>query len=437
MKMEKKSGKLLLGCLISFLLILTANIRVQAAQEEKLFLIGAMDDANELVGIGIAVTIYEDEEYYVLADKSVMNDSAAAYVLINLSVREESYDLGEVAAEIEDFGIVLFSFKGDPPPRSLCVKGEQPVYGADLNAVYVTSDLEAASFQIRLTGAEAGGDYAFLDGFPVDSSGNETGIPSDLEKCFPLPMINDDGNLVALMLESGKIISFLGFNVDEFQAGAEQDKKDPEQTNDDIEINNGKENNTNGRVDNDDDIKTSDQLLRMAVLVGIGILAVAAVFGVYGKLSKKKKGEMVQGAVSAQPQPWTDMQPVQPHMNAYSPTEPYTGPSPVQSASPQVRWNIAGVAGAMQGRNYSVGKDGISIGRGSSSNIRFSDDVKGVSRLHCRIFTDGQKLLLMDCNSTYGTYLKGYGKLPAQKPVAIKQGDLFYLGSEREGFIVQ
>ena len=45
--------------------------------------------------------------------------------------------------------------------------------------------------------------------------------------------------------------------------------------------------------------------------------------------------------------------------------------------------------------------------------------------------------MLMDCNSTYGTYLKGYGKLQPQKPVALKNGDAFYLGSDQNGFTIK
>ncbi len=92
----------------------------------------------------------------------------------------------------------------------------------------------------------------------------------------------------------------------------------------------------------------------------------------------------------------------------------------------------------MQGRTYTIGAEGISIGRDVSCGIRFPKETNGVSRNHCRISWNSQgALTIMDCGSSYGTYLSGYGKLPERHPVAVKSGDTFCVGSEKNAFKIQ
>ncbi|MCC8030021.1 MAG: FHA domain-containing protein [Lachnospiraceae bacterium] len=98
---------------------------------------------------------------------------------------------------------------------------------------------------------------------------------------------------------------------------------------------------------------------------------------------------------------------------------------------------VRGVSGVMMGQSYPVG-GGLSIGRDVSSGLRFPNETKGISRNHCRIYPDGTGgFLIMDCGSSFGTFLKGYGKLSAQKPVPIRPGDTFYLGNGNEGFVFE
>ncbi|MCD8109833.1 MAG: FHA domain-containing protein [Clostridiales bacterium] len=98
---------------------------------------------------------------------------------------------------------------------------------------------------------------------------------------------------------------------------------------------------------------------------------------------------------------------------------------------------VRGVSGVMMGQSYPVG-GGLSIGRDVSSGLRFPNETKGISRTHCRIYPDGSGgFLIMDYGSTFGTFLKGYGKLSPQKPVPIRPGDVFYLGNGNEGFVFE
>lgn len=119
----------------------------------------------------------------------------------------------------------------------------------------------------------------------------------------------------------------------------------------------------------------------------------------------------------------------------YGATAPYSGPSPVSAASGQLE--IIGKGGPMSGRCYPVDAAGLIFGRDGTARVRYAGNESGISRIHCKVFLKGGCPFLMDCGSTYGTYLERYGKLPPQKPVALKQGDTFYLGSKKNGFTIR
>jgi len=45
--------------------------------------------------------------------------------------------------------------------------------------------------------------------------------------------------------------------------------------------------------------------------------------------------------------------------------------------------------------------------------------------------------MLVDEGASYGTFLEGKGKLQENCPVAIKEGDVFYVGSREQAFRVE
>lgn len=98
-------------------------------------------------------------------------------------------------------------------------------------------------------------------------------------------------------------------------------------------------------------------------------------------------------------------------------------------------WLLA-KGGCMNGRVYPVGRDEITIGRDASMVIRFPAQAAGVSRIHAKLYWQGEQLMLMDCNSTSGTFLKRMGKLTPMVPVALQDGDIFYIGEKANSFEV-
>lgn len=86
------------------------------------------------------------------------------------------------------------------------------------------------------------------------------------------------------------------------------------------------------------------------------------------------------------------------------------------------------VSGPLRGQVYPVGRDGVLIGRGPNCGVRLPEGTPGISREHCVVRFQQGVPVLMDLNSTYGTFQGNGGKLPPQYPVQIGPGGRFSLG---------
>lgn len=67
----------------------------------------------------------------------------------------------------------------------------------------------------------------------------------------------------------------------------------------------------------------------------------------------------------------------------------------------------------------------LSFGRGSDADLRFADS--GMSRLHATIYREGDRIWVVDENSSNGTFVNGEKVPPAGKP--LKDGDSILLGN--------
>lgn len=94
------------------------------------------------------------------------------------------------------------------------------------------------------------------------------------------------------------------------------------------------------------------------------------------------------------------------------------------------------VGGSLNGKVYPIGEQEITFGRDSASTVRFPADAEGVSRVHGKLFKSSGTLMLMDCGSSYGTYMKS-GKLLPMQPVPVRAGDVFYIGEKENCFKIQ
>ena len=96
--------------------------------------------------------------------------------------------------------------------------------------------------------------------------------------------------------------------------------------------------------------------------------------------------------------------------------------------------DIYGVSGMHAGKKFAGGAGTLVFGRDKSCGVRFAEDAKGISSLHCEIRKQGDHYVLIDKNSSYGTFLKDGKRLEPGKPYVLQDGMEFYLASEENAY---
>lgn len=106
------------------------------------------------------------------------------------------------------------------------------------------------------------------------------------------------------------------------------------------------------------------------------------------------------------------------------------GPAPAQEL------RIQGQSGTFAGRRFAINGQ-VRIGRDPGGNdLVYPDGTPGISGRHCVVRLSGGQVTLTDLGSSYGTFLAGGQKLVPNQPVTLRMGDRFYLGSEKETFMI-
>ena len=104
-------------------------------------------------------------------------------------------------------------------------------------------------------------------------------------------------------------------------------------------------------------------------------------------------------------------------------------PPPPAAAGSGTRMGVMCLSGPMKGQTYSVGPNGMIVGRDNDCAIRFPSNHPGVSRHHCSLRWQGGVLMLTDLGSSHGTYMADGRKLPPQYPTQVAAGSRFYLAN--------
>ncbi len=100
------------------------------------------------------------------------------------------------------------------------------------------------------------------------------------------------------------------------------------------------------------------------------------------------------------------------------------------------RVDVFGLDGVHAGKKFTGGANTLVFGRDKSCSIRFAGDTKGISSLHCEIRKQGDQYVLIDKNSSYGTFWKNGEQLEPGKPYVLQDGMEFYLASEENAYKV-
>jgi hypothetical protein len=75
-------------------------------------------------------------------------------------------------------------------------------------------------------------------------------------------------------------------------------------------------------------------------------------------------------------------------------------------------------------REIAVSGEQLALGRGSEADVRFDDD--GLSRLHATVYREGDKVWIVDENSSNGTFVNGVRVPPSGTP--LNNGDTLKIG---------
>lgn len=98
---------------------------------------------------------------------------------------------------------------------------------------------------------------------------------------------------------------------------------------------------------------------------------------------------------------------------------------------------VSGMSGVFANQSFPINGETLVFGRNSTAcNVVFPEDVRGISRMHCRIERNGNSCTITDLGSSYGTFVNGM-KIQQYTPITLKSGDTIYLGDKANMFAFQ
>ena len=419
----KRKRKILTGLAFTLLFLISMSFCALAGNEEKIHIIYGLDEEGNAVIAQTAVALDLGEGYCVMTSVNILNKDSERFDLVD-GITGQNYNVVPVNL-FEDYGIVVFDFSDSILPEERIMSLAQASKDQIVTMVYMDLERYVHEARVQMTDAEEGAQEIITELYIT--------ALDDITETFvlPAPLIDDQGRMVGLYSNDGKIVGF-GMDVNMFYANSSSAGSSTSASEEET-ARSTEETSSPGRPDPAE--PESDDSISIGLILGCVAAVIVVVILIAGLAGGKKKDPIVISSGSPEPKP----EPVPRQDPAPSPapvTDPVRpGPAPQPAA---ITVEIVATAGIMQGRTYTIGAEGISIGRDVSCGIRFPKETNGVSRNHCRINWNSQgALTIMDCGSSYGTYLSGYGNLPERHPVAVKSGDTFCVGSEKNAFKIQ
>ena len=409
-----------------------------AGKEETLMLIGGYDDAGDVVCVVPAFAVDEGDSILIIAGIYDYDECDQ----IRLVGSEVDLDITDVEITYNDsLNIVFWQVENTGEfdlPQDAC-----PVQGETAEVVYMGMDSndEPTIEMSEITLEDWQGDL----GLVVD------GLPDNIG-AYPAVVLNEAGDCVGAVIEEDTVIALYG-DADDFYgegAGSEDEDEDEEEPDapepDEPEEPDVPESDGSDGPDKKED---SDKEAQIFIIAGVLLCVGAALlFLAWKKKKKTESGPARQNPADpvpvnpapvnpepANPEPWfrpEDISPTEPpDMEDIGPTTP-VDPVPQKTGL----WLVA-QGGYMNGRIYPIERTGITIGRDISNMVNYPKDTRGVSRTHAKLYWDQNHLMLMDLNSTSGTFIQGFGKLQPMQPVEVSAGSVFYIGEKKNAFVIK
>jgi len=401
--------------------LLAANLTVSAfawqAQEEKW----------KVFDWGVVVRV-KDKCGVITSGKELDDQDSPRQLLIDEHEGIEVYELKAPSDDLDgyglsDYGLAFMEFEDTTPFEENIAGLSGTTEGQILHMECYMGGTVHNIRDVKVLGAEEGRNPRIteLKCVGLDAEGE---IKEDVFVIprYPAALLDEDGNLAGLCVSKDVLISF-ETDVDKFYKSKEGTEEEPEEKSEE-------EPKEGGGLDKD--------LLTGGIIGGIAGGG-GAVINMIKKKKKKTEPEL---------EPQQKSEP-EPEPEEYGPTTPYRQPVPdpetvsVSRTTPApepvpATETVIAISGSLRGIAYPVGTTPLNFGRDPSCGVCLPLDTKGVSRMHCQMYrNENGRLMLMDCGSTYGTYVAGMGKLTANVAVEVGVGVPFYLGSDQVGFMVQ
>ena len=403
-----------------------------------LTLAASLDSSGETIKVEIAVAAYYKEGIYVDVSADLVSAQADSYIVfINGKSCPMQYD-----CTWDDIGIAEFTV--DDSNNSLGAAGAAIASKDEqMSLVYYYSSgdsLDVGTAKIQITGYRNTSNGIILYDYELLES-----MESDY--AFPMSVINTSGQVVAYVTDTGSDIAVYTYVFDEAAfSGVATEPSQPAGSNPSSSSQPGTPSRDPVIDDPNHNQKSAAEYVPfigigaiIVFLISLFVLRICRKMGrktggtpLHDIESKKKDGSSnVSGTATPVNDPYQPTTPTD-----ISPAIPIDIPPavPTPAALQKVTPVVYGVGGAMDGRRYTITQTAMTIGREKSCHICYPASTPGVSHRHCVLSIQNGVLMLMDNNSTYGTYLQGTGQLTPQQPVALKDGDVFYLGEKKNAF---
>lgn len=474
----KKSMINKLSALLMALVLICTMLPVQAdaatmVRRDMPVLCAALDSNGDVVEAYPGIPIEESSGKFLVSSDDLYIGSSYTYA----AILNNGNDLVELdySGTTDGFSLFTFSFSNS----SVCCKEVRATVGQTYTLQIYNTDAEVVAFSVTVTGYNS---TPTESGFYQLTVQEKDGFNANYV-LGPGAVLDSDGDIVAMAIDEGTYFRYLAFGEPSGSSsggGSTPTRPNPEtpttpavpdtpdtpdipDTPDTPDTPDNPETPTNPTNPGGDEPAWKKYMIPIIGAVALIVLAVVAVV----LLKKPKGGNGGNGGYPGGNGGYpggnggypggnggypgdngfpggNDGYPGPDVTRPIPPTGPNGGPTVPGGSTIPGGWeqepagmSLVDTCGVLGGGTFPISKAGALIGRAANADIRYPADTKGVSRDHCRIYWQGETLMLVDNNSTSGTYIQGKGQLRPGTPVEVREGDVIYLGSKKISLTVR
>lgn len=426
--MKKWRRSLIIFAILIGILAVVPAISVDEvfASEKETSRIGAVflyDEELDCIGYLAAFAVSDGNNILVMSGyEDVSGATQASFVSETREYQLTSYE------DNKDAGLILWTVSdedvGALEKDSVPMNMGQPFKNQSLNITYLIDDDTLVPYMMQTTAKELSGGILTLDSYPSSESG---------EICYPAVVTDENQNLVGILAnEEDAYSTWADENAFYENLGDSSGQPDREPSDTPVESPSPRQPAKPKKV-----LSNFFRDIMAGALIG----AIAGLGGFLLRRFLKKENKVKTNNTNNSKAADVSLPPTNEVGETVSiddigetvavNEEFASGISQRSESKPA--WLVA-KGGYMDGRVYPINEMEITIGRGNTNTIGYPMKMDGISRNHVKLYWQGNKLMLMDCNSLCGTFLKSAGKVPPYQPIEVKIGEIIYIGDMKNAF---